>query len=101
MSGIATLTRKFVRAVEGTRARITDTRKTPPGLRILDKLAVKLGGGVNHRFGLDEMVLIKDNHIVAAGGIGNAIERTLRHRRDGNSDLRVQQKRGNVGEGTE
>ena len=90
MSGIATLTRKFVRAVEGTRARITDTRKTPPGLRILDKLAVKLGGGVNHRFGLDEMVLIKDNHIVAAGGIGNAIERTLRHLREGNRDIKVE-----------
>ena len=98
MSGIATLTRKFVRAVEGTRARITDTRKTPPGLRILDKLAVKLGGGVNHRFGLDEMVLIKGNHIVAAGGIGNAIERTLRHLREGNRDIKVEVETRNVEE---
>ena len=74
MSGIATLTRKFVDAVAGTRAKITDTRKTVPGLRVLDKWAVRLGGGVNHRFGLDEMILIKDNHIVAAGSIGKAIE---------------------------
>ena len=74
MSGIATLTRRFVDAVAGTRTRITDTRKTVPGLRVLDKLAVKLGGGVNHRFGLDDMILVKDNHIVAAGGIAKAVE---------------------------
>lgn len=73
MSGIATLTRQYVRAVAGTRAKITDTRKTVPGLRVIDKLAVRLGGGVNHRFGLDDMVLIKDNHIVAAGGITKAV----------------------------
>jgi nicotinate-nucleotide pyrophosphorylase (carboxylating) len=77
MSGIATLTALFVEAVRGTRARITDTRKTPPGLRLLDKLAVRTGGGVNHRFGLDDMILIKDNHIAAAGGIGPALERCL------------------------
>ena len=77
MSGIATLTRKYVEAVKGANARITDTRKTAPSLRILDKLAVRFGGGINHRFGLDDMVLIKDNHIVAAGGIGPAIERCL------------------------
>ena len=75
MSGIATLTRKFVDTVAGTTARITDTRKTAPGLRVLDKMAVRLGGGVNHRFGLDDMVLIKDNHIVAAGGITQAVRR--------------------------
>ncbi|MBI1807866.1 MAG: carboxylating nicotinate-nucleotide diphosphorylase [Ignavibacteria bacterium] len=75
MSGIATLTRAFVTAVEGTRAKITDTRKTAPGIRVFDKLGVRIGGGVNHRFGLDDMVLIKDNHIAAAGGIGTAIER--------------------------
>jgi len=74
MSGIATLTRKYVQAVEGTSARILDTRKTAPGLRALDKLAVRLGGGVNHRFGLDDMILIKDNHVVAAGGIKAAVE---------------------------
>ncbi len=73
MSGIATLTHRYVDAVSGTGAKITDTRKTAPGLRILDKLAVRLGGGVNHRFGLDDMVLIKDNHIVAAGGITAAV----------------------------
>ncbi len=75
MSGIASLTRAYVDAARGTRARITDTRKTAPGLRALDKLAVRLGGGVNHRFGLDGMVLIKDNHILAAGGIGAAVRR--------------------------
>ncbi len=79
MSGIATMTRKYVEAVAGTGVQITDTRKTAPGLRMLDKLAVKFGGGVNHRFGLDDMVLIKDNHIVAAGGIGPAIERCLKN----------------------
>jgi nicotinate-nucleotide pyrophosphorylase (carboxylating) len=73
MSGIATLTRTFVDAVEGTRAKITDTRKTAPGLRALDKLAVQIGGGVNHRFSLDDMALIKDNHIAAAGSITAAI----------------------------
>jgi nicotinate-nucleotide pyrophosphorylase (carboxylating) len=73
MSGIATLTRRFVDAVQGTSARITDTRKTAPGLRILDKRAVAIGGGVNHRFGLDDMVLIKDNHIAAAGNITLAV----------------------------
>ena len=75
MSGIATLTRKFVDAVAGTGAKITDTRKTVPGLRALDKRAVVAGGGVNHRFGLDDMVLIKDNHIAAAGGITPAVDR--------------------------
>jgi nicotinate-nucleotide pyrophosphorylase (carboxylating) len=75
MSGIATTTRQYVNAVAGTRARITDTRKTVPGLRVLDKAAVKAGGGVNHRFGLDDMVLIKDNHIAAAGSITEAVRR--------------------------
>lgn len=75
MSGIATLTHRFVERVQGTGVRITDTRKTAPGLRVLDKWAVQLGGGINHRFGLDDMVLIKDNHIAAAGGIINAVNR--------------------------
>ena len=74
MSGIATATHKYVHAVAGTNAKISDTRKTVPGLRVLDKWAVRLGGGFNHRFGLDDMVLIKDNHIVAAGGITQAVE---------------------------
>lgn len=75
MSGIATLTRQFVDAVAGTRARIIDTRKTAPGLRTVDKLAVKLGGGENHRTGLFDMILIKDNHIDFAGSITAAVER--------------------------
>jgi len=75
MSGIATLTRQFVDAVAGTRAVILDTRKTAPGLRLVDKLAVKLGGGGNHRIGLYDMILIKDNHIDYAGGIAEAVRR--------------------------
>jgi nicotinate-nucleotide pyrophosphorylase (carboxylating) len=75
MSGIASLTWKFVSAVEGTGAKITDTRKTAPGLRVFDKAAVRLGGGVNHRFGLDDMAMIKDNHIAAAGGLTAAVTR--------------------------
>jgi len=74
MCGIATLTSQYVRAVRGTRAKILDTRKTAPGLRVLDKLAVKLGGGTNHRIGLYDGVLIKDNHIEAAGSITAAVK---------------------------
>ena len=73
MCGIATLTGKFVEAVQGTKAKILDTRKTVPGLRLLDKMAVKIGGGFNHRMGLYDGVLIKDNHIAAAGGIPAAV----------------------------
>jgi nicotinate-nucleotide pyrophosphorylase (carboxylating) len=73
LSGIATVTAQCVRAVKGTRARILDTRKTTPGLRSLEKEAVRLGGGQNHRFGLNDGVLIKDNHIKAAGGIAEAV----------------------------
>lgn len=73
LSGIATVTAQCVRAIEGTRARILDTRKTTPGLRSLEKEAVRLGGGQNHRFGLNDGVLIKDNHIKAAGGIAEAV----------------------------
>jgi len=79
MSGIASMTRQYVQAVAGTRARILDTRKIVPGLRILDKYAVRVGGGGNHRFALYDGVLIKDNHITAAGGITPAIERTRRN----------------------
>ena len=75
LSGVATATRVLVDAVLGTKARIVCTRKTTPGLRLLEKYAVRCGGGFNHRFGLDDAVLIKDNHLVAAGGIGPAIER--------------------------
>jgi nicotinate-nucleotide pyrophosphorylase (carboxylating) len=75
LSGIATLTRQFVTSVAGTNARIVDTRKTTPGLRALEKYAVRMGGGHNHRLGLDDGILIKDNHIVAAGGIAAALGR--------------------------
>ncbi len=75
MCGIATMTRRYADAVAGTQARILDTRKTMPGLRILDKYAVRAGGGANHRFALYDGVLIKDNHITAAGGIGVAVRR--------------------------
>jgi len=74
MSGIATATRRYVDAVAGTRAKIIDTRKTHPGLRAIEKYGVRAGGGTNHRFGLDSGVLIKENHIAAAGGIRNALE---------------------------
>ncbi len=74
LSGIATKTARFVEMVAGTKARIVDTRKTTPGLRALEKYAVRVGGGQNHRFGLFDGILIKDNHIVAAGGVGKAVE---------------------------
>lgn len=75
LCGVATLTRAYVQAVQGVKARITDTRKTTPGLRTLEKHAVRCGGGVNHRFGLDDAILIKDNHVAACGGVGPAVQR--------------------------
>jgi len=75
MSGIASLTAEYVEAVDGTEARVIDTRKTAPGLRLLDKYAVRMGGGRNHRVGLFDGVLIKDNHLRAAGGVGEAVRR--------------------------
>jgi nicotinate-nucleotide pyrophosphorylase (carboxylating) len=81
MAGIATTTRKFVDAVEGTRVRILDTRKTAPGLRLIDKHAVRCGGGQNHRLDLSDGVLIKGNHIALAGGIIPALERAIHNRR--------------------
>jgi len=75
MCGIATLTARYVAAVKGTRARVVDTRKTTPGLRVLEKYAVRVGGGTNHRTGLYDGVLIKENHIAAAGGITEAVRR--------------------------
>jgi len=86
MSGIATLTRRFVDQVSGTSARILDTRKTAPGLRAIDKLAVSRGGGENHRMGLFDMVLIKDNHIDFAGSIAAAVERV----RDAGTNLEIE-----------
>ncbi len=81
MAGIATVTRKFVDAVAGTHARILDTRKTAPGLRVIDKYAVRCGGGQNHRLDLSDGVLIKNNHIALAGGVAQALERAVRNRR--------------------
>lgn len=81
LSGVATVTRRYVRAVEGTGARVIDTRKTTPGMRRLEKAAVRAGGGANHRVGLHDMVMIKDNHIAAAGGITAAVE-AVRARND-------------------
>ena len=81
MSGIATLTRKYVDAIEGTKAIILDTRKTAPGLRMLDKYSVTCGGGHNHRLDLSDGILIKNNHIALAGGVVPALERALRNRR--------------------
>jgi nicotinate-nucleotide pyrophosphorylase (carboxylating) len=75
LSGIATLTRAYVDAVGGAGAKIVDTRKTTPGLRALEKYAVRCGGGVNHRFGLDDAILIKDNHVAACGSVGEAVRR--------------------------
>src|SRR5215813_10035465 len=79
LSGVATLTADYVRRTEGTRARICCTRKTTPGLRALEKYAVRCGGGFNHRFGLDDAILIKDNHIAVAGGVRAVLERARRH----------------------
>jgi nicotinate-nucleotide pyrophosphorylase (carboxylating) len=81
MSGIATLTRKFVDAISGTKARILDTRKTAPGLRMIDKYAVRCGGGQNHRLDLSDGVLIKNNHVALAGGMVPALERAVHNRR--------------------
>jgi len=81
MAGIATTTRQYVDAVEGTHARILDTRKTAPGLRVIDKYAVRCGGGQNHRLDLSDGVLIKNNHIVLAGGAVQALERAIHNRR--------------------
>lgn len=79
LSGIASLTARFVAAVAGTKAAIVDTRKTTPGWRALEKYAVRAGGGRNHRFGLCDAVLVKDNHIAAAGGVGEAVATLARH----------------------
>ncbi|WP_420128890.1 carboxylating nicotinate-nucleotide diphosphorylase [Longimicrobium sp.] len=83
LSGVATVTRRYVRAVEGTGARVIDTRKTTPGMRALEKAAVVSGGGANHRFGLHDMVMIKDNHIAAAGGITAAVKAVRRQNERG------------------
>lgn len=89
MSAIATKTRFFVNLLEGTSTKILDTRKTTPGLRALEKWAVKIGGGENHRFALYDMIMLKDNHIDFAGGITKAIEKTKKYLKDTNRDLKI------------
>lgn len=90
MSGIATLTARYQKELEGTGAKVLDTRKTTPGMRILEKEAVATGGGANHRMGLHDMILIKDNHIDFAGGIEKAIERAQAYCRDNNLNLKIE-----------
>lgn len=90
MSGIATMTRKYVNRLEGTNTRVLDTRKTTPGLRTLEKLAVKIGGGVNHRMGLYDMIMLKDNHVDFAGGIEQAITRAKEYCKQKNKDLKIE-----------
>ncbi|WP_353135957.1 carboxylating nicotinate-nucleotide diphosphorylase [Pseudopedobacter sp.] len=90
MSGIATTTSKIVKQLAGTGTQVLDTRKTTPNLRYLEKLAVKIGGGVNHRFGLFDMILIKDNHIDYAGGIENAVKAAQAYLRDKNKNLQIE-----------
>lgn len=90
MSGIATTTRKYVKALEGTNTRVLDTRKTTPGMRMLEKEAVKIGGGVNHRIGLFDMILLKDNHVDFAGGIEKAIRRAQEYLKEKNKSLKIE-----------
>jgi len=89
MSAIATKTRKYVDILEGTGTKILDTRKTTPGIRAIEKWAVKIGGGENHRFALYDMIMLKDNHIDFAGGITKAIEKTKQYLEDTNRDLKI------------
>ena len=90
MSGIATMTRKYVKQLEGTKTRVLDTRKTTPGMRMLEKQAVKIGGGVNHRIGLFDMILLKDNHVDFAGGIDKAIERAKAYCKEKGKELKIE-----------
>ena len=90
MSGIATMTHRYVKNLEGLHTRILDTRKTTPGMRMLEKEAVKIGGGVNHRIGLFDMILLKDNHVDFAGGIENAISRCRDYLKAKGKDLKIE-----------
>lgn len=90
MSGIATMTNKYVQRLEGTNTRVLDTRKTTPGMRMLEKEAVKIGGGCNHRIGLFDMILLKDNHIDFAGGIANALDRCAAFQKEKGLNLKVE-----------
>lgn len=90
MSGIATMTSKYVERLEGTHTRVLDTRKTTPGMRMLEKQAVKIGGGCNHRIGLFDMILLKDNHVDFSGGIANAINRCHEYLKEKGLDLKIE-----------
>jgi nicotinate-nucleotide pyrophosphorylase (carboxylating) len=90
MSGIATQTARMVSKLEGTKAKLLDTRKTTPGIRFLEKWAVRIGGGENHRFGLYDMIMLKDNHIDAAGGIEKAIQATINYLKDKSLNLKIE-----------
>lgn len=90
MSGIATMTARYVKRLEGTGARVLDTRKTTPGMRMLEKEAVKIGGGCNHRIGLFDMILLKDNHVDFAGGIANALDRCAAYQKEHGLSLKVE-----------
>lgn len=90
MSGVATQTAHYVQLIEGTNCTLLDTRKTTPGMRLLDKYAVKIGGGANHRFGLYDMIMLKDNHIDYAGGLGPALQRTKQYLADRQLKLKVE-----------
>lgn len=98
MSGIATLTRQYVDALKGTNTKVLDTRKTTPNFRLFEKWAVQLGGGVNHRFGLYDMILIKDNHVDAAGGIENAIDRANDYLKSTGKALKIEIETRNLDE---
>ena len=90
MSGIATMTAKYVECLKGTKTHVLDTRKTTPGMRMLEKQAVKIGGGMNHRIGLFDMILLKDNHVDFAGGIANAINRCHEYLKEKGLDLKIE-----------
>ena len=90
MSDIATMTHKYVEKLKGTKTHVLDTRKTTPGMRMLEKQAVKIGGGMNHRIGLFDMILLKDNHVDFAGGITNAIDRCHAYLKEKNLDLKIE-----------
>ncbi|HZH68026.1 MAG TPA: carboxylating nicotinate-nucleotide diphosphorylase, partial [Chitinophagales bacterium] len=98
MSGIATLTQKYVKAIEGTTTTVLDTRKTTPGIRFLEKYAVKVGGGENHRMGLYDMIMIKDNHVDFSGGIQQAVSRTKQYLKEEGLSLKIEVETRNIEE---
>ena len=98
LSGIATITNKVVKKIEGTNSKILDTRKTTPGLRMFEKWAVTIGGGYNHRFGLYDMIMLKDNHVDYAGGITKALEGTIKYLRENNLTLAIEVETRNMEE---